>query len=1065
MRICFVALEILGPFNGGGIATALAGQAEHHAKSHDVTVLYVHPGLKQKDAAQWETFYAARDIRFIRAEFDTFYPLDSIPKRSFAVKQYLEEMDEAFDVIFFHDYLGLGYYTALSRALGLGFKETKIGSVIHGPSEWARSLNMVTDKPRDLLLYEVERKQLEYSDFAVAPSPHIIDWCREQGWTLPDDTRAVSNVLPHRLDVHTGLKQGDVQAVDEVCFFGRLETRKGIFTFLDAIRYLHKNDLALPKKITFLGSFCVNGFRNAASTVLEYAENWDCEFQFLNNYSHEMAINYLVEKKPLTILPSRDESFGLTAYECLHFGVPALIADRGALKTLAAEPERQAILFEPTANTLARKIAGAIEDGMVIGAVDPIHLAAEQDWDRLLDDLDTKSHKPDPTRAVVSLDPISKPKPRSKTAKDPLVSVILVHHNRVSTLRGALASLISQTYENLEIIIADDGSSVAEFAALNRLVAETGDDRIRVFQQENRYLGAARNFGVSHASGEYFLFMDDDNIAMPTEIETFVSVALATDADILNSVSQMFRTNAGVREAFDLFLPVGPSLELAVLGNTFGDANALVKREAFEDIGGYTEQYAVGCEDYELFTRAFLSGKKMQLIPDYLFEYRSEDDGMMKELNSGKYIINQTRGVTALFDTHRDIDLAQMRRLMRVGFFSAVSEEYDYWRREGSKKRRHPQLEEKLASARGGPNGSEACETVAQLMAAEGMISQAVDLIERNRISPTDSMLARLQQLHNQHKSREENSGQQRNIIVNPSFEFWTTGNRFEGISPYQYTANEWLIPTPKNRPGLIVSQRNDNALLSQTHARTGTYMRLQLNEADPEGYLFLSQRNFELGSVLEREVEVSVLTRASYEGDLIVFLRVTTDPETGDLQDVHPTQTARVSTDWRRATFSFNLSEFQVDAMKTNSFLSVFIAVPTHHVLYLDVTDVTMVPKGNNVTIAPYIRSTELRRAEHRCFTVGRDARIEPKDNRQALVHLTPAQAEKIAWDSRYFVVSPCVTLQANGLVFESNIQSVNFDDAAEGSASLLITLDKQLEEGGVLIDDIVAVSNYLEG
>ena len=43
MKLCFVALEILGPFTGGGIATALAGQAEHHARSHDVTVLYVHP--------------------------------------------------------------------------------------------------------------------------------------------------------------------------------------------------------------------------------------------------------------------------------------------------------------------------------------------------------------------------------------------------------------------------------------------------------------------------------------------------------------------------------------------------------------------------------------------------------------------------------------------------------------------------------------------------------------------------------------------------------------------------------------------------------------------------------------------------------------------------------------------------------------------------------------------------------------------------------------------------------------------------------------------------------------
>ncbi|MEO0914323.1 MAG: hypothetical protein AAFY59_15265, partial [Pseudomonadota bacterium] len=95
----------------------------------------------------------------------------------------------------------------------------------------------------------------------------------------------------------------------------------------------------------------------------------------------------------------------------------------------------------------------------------------------------------------------------------------------------------------------------------------------------------------------------------------------------------------------------------------------------------------------------------------------------------------------------------------------------------------------------------------------------------------------------------------------------------------------------------------------------------------------------------------------------------------------------------------------------------------------------------------------------------VGRDARIEPMDGRQAMINLTPAQAEKIAWDSRFFVVSPCVTLQGNGLVFESTVSEARFHEASEGAASILITLDKPLVEGGVVIDDILAVTNYLEG
>ncbi|MEM9780389.1 MAG: glycosyltransferase family 4 protein, partial [Pseudomonadota bacterium] len=374
MKICFVALEILGPFSGGGIATALAGQAEHHAQNHDVTVLYVHPNLAAEDAAQWQDYYAERNITFVRADFDSFYPQNTIPKRSFAVKQYLEAWDQSFDAIFFHDYLGLGYYTALARRLGLGFENVHLGTVVHGPSEWARTLNMVGDDVDNISLYEMERKQAEYSDFIVAPSQQILDWCTEQGWVLPENSRAISNLLPNRIDLHSGLETGErLEGLDEVVFFGRLEIRKGFFTFLDAIKYMHKHGLQIPKKITFLGAFCTNSDRNSASTVLEYAEGWDCDVQLLNNYDHEEAIKYLIANRPLTVVPSVDESFGLTAYECLAFGIPTLFSDRGALSTLPTEAERAAVLFDPKPNILGERIAQVLREGIVIAGVHETH--------------------------------------------------------------------------------------------------------------------------------------------------------------------------------------------------------------------------------------------------------------------------------------------------------------------------------------------------------------------------------------------------------------------------------------------------------------------------------------------------------------------------------------------------------------------------------------------------------------------------------------------------------------------------------------------------------------------
>ncbi|MEM8786997.1 MAG: glycosyltransferase [Pseudomonadota bacterium] len=1073
MRICFVALEILGPFTGGGIATALAGQAEHHAAAHDVTVLYVHPDLSAEDGEKWRLFYAERGIRFIRAQFDTFYVQDNLPKRSFAVKEYLEAWDENFDVILFHEYLGLGYYTALSRQLGLNFQHTHIGTVIHGPSEWARPLNLVTEYPRDLPLYEMERKQAEYSDFVVAPSDHILDWCREQGWALPADSRAISNLLPHRVDAHTGLTQGaQVTRIEEVVFFGRLEVRKGFFTFLDAISYLHKNDLTLPRKVSFLGALCTNSDRNSASTVLEYAENWRCDVQLLNNFDHERAIRYLVDRRPLTVVPSMDESFGLTAYECLSFGVPTLIADRGALKTLPAPPERDAVLVEPRANLLGQRIAAALSDGHPIAAVDPLHVEAPRAWDALLADLAGTPARPvDPWGRTVQIDaltaqasgatPLPQVKP-DQLDRAPKVSVILVHHNRPETLRPALESLLVQTYENIEIVIVDDGSQSAKYAAVEALVSGCADPRILLVRQENKYLGAARNFGVSQSSGAYLMFMDDDNVALPHEVETFVTVATRSGADVLNTPSRLFRSAGEDRIHYDLYLPVGPSLQLALLSNTFGDANALVRRETFEMVGGFTEEYAVGCEDYEFFTRAFLAGARMQLVPEIIFDYRADDDSMMNELNSGKYIINQTRGVRALMTSHRHVDLTQLRGLMRIGFFSGIEEEYGYWTQQNTDRRRHGALEDELAQFRHRPNSAGAAKVVVKLLVAHGQVREAIAFMERNAIVPEEHMLRQMQSMLAKYERRGVNAGVQPNILVNGAFEFWDLGARHEGVAPYSAIANGWLMPSSKRRGTLIASQERDNALFGLSRSRVAYFLRLDLGAADPGGYCNLCQRMTDLGRLLENEVELTGLVRSSSPGPFDCFIRVAYTHGTEDFHDVWPEKSHWTSVEWQMITCRFDLTGFSLDKVTDRTVITLFIGVPKEDPQRLDIADLVLLPYGEAGALAPYLRENERSRAQRSLFSTGKDGRCRPLGRRNMRMDL-PAAARGRMNDFVYMDVRSSVVLALNdGSFLELNVTEANWrsaDEAAGTDGYVHLVVDRDVDQPGVAMKDFLVV------
>jgi GT2 family glycosyltransferase len=161
----------------------------------------------------------------------------------------------------------------------------------------------------------------------------------------------------------------------------------------------------------------------------------------------------------------------------------------------------------------------------------------------------------------------------------------------------------------------------------------------------NRYVGAARNLAARHASGEYLLFMDDDNIARSDEIETFVRAAQHSDADVLTTVSDVFsgdspRDDTSPSEHY--WLPLGDCAALGVFQNCFGDANALIRRSAFERLGGFTEDYGVGHEDWELFATATLAGVRMFVLPEPLFWYRVAEQGM---LISGNRISNHARSI------------------------------------------------------------------------------------------------------------------------------------------------------------------------------------------------------------------------------------------------------------------------------------------------------------------------------------------------------------------------------------------------------------------------------------
>lgn len=99
----------------------------------------------------------------------------------------------------------------------------------------------------------------------------------------------------------------------------------------------------------------------------------------------------------------------------------------------------------------------------------------------------------------------------------PLVSVIVPVYNVEDYLRECVASLLAQTYSNIEIILVDDGSPDGCRAICDEYAA--CDSRVVALHKENGGLSDARNFGLRHANGELISFVDSDDWVSPIFIE------------------------------------------------------------------------------------------------------------------------------------------------------------------------------------------------------------------------------------------------------------------------------------------------------------------------------------------------------------------------------------------------------------------------------------------------------------------------------------------------------------------------------------------------------------------
>lgn len=113
------------------------------------------------------------------------------------------------------------------------------------------------------------------------------------------------------------------------------------------------------------------------------------------------------------------------------------------------------------------------------------------------------------------------------------VSIIIPVYNTEPFLEKCLQSVLNQTYQNIEVIVVNDGSTDNSGNIIRKYAGS--DSRIKVIEQKNAGVSAARNCGVEHADGDYITFIDGDDYVGITYIEKCVNRAEMCDAEVVIS--------------------------------------------------------------------------------------------------------------------------------------------------------------------------------------------------------------------------------------------------------------------------------------------------------------------------------------------------------------------------------------------------------------------------------------------------------------------------------------------------------------------------------------------------
>jgi glycosyltransferase involved in cell wall biosynthesis len=675
-HVAFATTE-LTPHTPGGAGVLIGSLADALEESgHRVSIVLVTDGIETiddprvtiappGDSAGWDTPFMASSKAAAEA-------LSTIQR------------NDPIDQIEIQDFDGLAFWT-LTHRRDLGVESIPISVRFHGPVALQTEAMGLSTSDLDVAA-AMEKESFLMADRVVAPTPGIVALLTEQFAVSPERVVVgppLVRILGSKTDWHAG--------GTELLVVGRLSEVKGTHDMVDAALPV----LRLYPDITvgFVGGdgWSLTGNQPMGEWVTQRIPS-ALRDRFI--FSGEVSAADLAERiagSLAVVVPSRFESFNLGVHEARRIGAPvvvpdlsafsgvfdratgaivyppgtqgltdamaAAVADRDALATLAAAPppgigewitpytnilvepwhrrsqgglataalaRLESVRFQPSVDSVwvsfARQALRRTPDS-VLNMVKPLmprrakeRIRASTNWS-----VEEERQRRDASwAAVVRLDADG----IFSRLELPRISVVIPCYNQGVYVRDAVVSVFEQTLADFEVIIVDDGS---DDGVTPRLLSELALERVQVITQDNGGLSAARNVGIAVSRSEMVVTLDADDMLHPQYLEILVAALDRNpDAAFAHCWAELFGDFSAVwaTRRYNRY-------QLLLSNSVVGCV--LLRKAAWDAVGGYDETMMNGNEDWDLWIRLMRHGYGAVQVRQPLFRYRKHGVSMSVE--------------------------------------------------------------------------------------------------------------------------------------------------------------------------------------------------------------------------------------------------------------------------------------------------------------------------------------------------------------------------------------------------------------------------------------------------